>query len=122
MAIATAGFGLSISLRGRVIGPEAGSFFIGLAAVATAIAIPVVVFRIRSYFSLFQRGVPTTGVIVNGWFKGHIKYEYSYKGTKYLGRTITQNKAAAAFREGQEITLLVDPEKPTKAIIPVLYS
>jgi hypothetical protein len=126
MYIATAYFGFFPGLRGDdpLTGADA-PFFLYAGVAVTLIAIPLLTVRVRSFQSLFRRGVELPGRITDISFyrdRGRIEYTYSYQGQTYQGANAIQKTGRAqALQPGAEVTLLVDPDKPDRALIRDLY-
>ena len=120
--------GLYIFNRYIADGPdraEAASFFLYLAIAATVIGIPLLIWRIRTFQSHFARGVEVAGKVIAIGFRrdrGRIEYAYSYQGQTYQGaNAIHKISKTRHLKPGDEITLLVDPDKPKRAFVRDIY-
>lgn len=101
------------------------SFFLYLSLIVTVVGLGVLFWRIRGFRSTFTRGVPVLGRVTNVNFfrgRGTVEYTYNYNGQSYNGgNSISETGRTKLLRPGQELTLLVDPSNPKRAIIPDLY-
>lgn len=90
------------------------------------LGLPLLIARVRSIQGLFARGVPVPGRITAVWLegdRGRVDFEYEFAGTVYRsGAALHRTPAAERLREGQELDVLVDPERPGLALIPSLYA
>lgn len=100
-------------------------FFLNLAIVATLLGIPLLVWRINYYKSLFKKAEEIKGYITYIRFyrdRGKVRYEYMYKNEKHLVQNaIFKSGRTKHYRQGDEVTLIVDPGNPKKAIIRDIY-
>lgn len=126
MYVAIAYFGFFPGLRGR--SPLTGSdapFFLDLSIIATLIAVPLIIWRIHSFHSIFVRGVEVTGRITSISFfrdRGRVEYTYVYQGKSYeSGNAIHKTGRTKTLQPDSEITLVVDRENPKRALIRDLY-
>jgi hypothetical protein len=94
--------------------------------VITIIAIPVLIWRIYYFIKMFDIGVETPAVIQGLNFyrsRGRVEFTYTYQGTQYAGRDLVFKFGRVKdILPNQEVKVLVDPNKPTQAIIKKLYS
>lgn len=126
MYVATAYFGFFPGLRGRdPLGYSDAPFFFYGAIVATIVGIPILVSRVRALRALYSRGVEVTGRVTNVWFvrdRGRVEYAYEYQGQVYQsGRAIPKSRRTEGLKPGFDVTLIVDPLKPERALIRDLY-
>ncbi|WP_406656529.1 DUF3592 domain-containing protein [Methanolobus sp. ZRKC2] len=82
--------------------------------------------RIYFFYILYKRGVEVSGTIMFylAYPRGaRIEYEYTYANQKYRrGNALSRlSFKKSDFHEGQEVTLLVDPKKPKRAIVKDVY-
>jgi hypothetical protein len=100
-------------------------FFLWLGVGTTIVCVPILYKRIKGLHSLLREGIPVQARLTSVWFlkdRGRIDYEYTYEGRAYRGgMALTKSKRAGAFREGQEITVLVRPGKPEQSIVPDVF-
>jgi len=124
--IATTYFGFFPGLGGRdpLTGADA-PLFLYLGLIATVVGIPLLLWRVRSFQSMFRRGIQVRGRITDVSFyrdRGRVEYSYTYEGQTYAGGNAVQKTGRSeALQPGGEVTLLVDPEKPQRAVIRDLY-
>ncbi len=122
------GWGLFIYNRFIAAGPdrvEAASFFLNMAIVATVVGIPLLVWRLRSFQAHFARGVEVTGRVIAIGFRrdrGRVQYTYTYQGQSYQGaNALHKTRKTQGIQPGDEVTLLVDPDNPKRALIRDIY-
>lgn len=97
-----------------------------LAILTTCIAIPVIIWRIYFFKTLYIHGVEVTGNIIYAAYLGRgdrVQYEYTFLNQKYssgnaVAPILTKDKN---YNIGDEVLLVVDPKKPKKAVIKELY-
>ncbi len=89
------------------------------------VAITYFAIRIHFFYVLYKRGVEVPSTILEYSYhtKGaRIQYEYIYDNKKYCkGNSLSYTFKINDFHEGQEVILLVDPKKPTMAVIKDIY-
>lgn len=77
------------------------------------------------------RRVITTGIEVKGRVqsigfikdRGRVEYDYEYDAKSYhAGNAIWKNRETTKLQDGDEIILIVDPDKPSRAFIASLYT
>lgn len=82
--------------------------------------------RIRDIKRIVNTGSEVIGRIQSIGFikdRGRVEYDYVHDGKSYhAGNAIWKNRETTELREGDEIRLIVDPEKPTRAFIASLYT
>jgi len=55
--------------------------------------------------------------------RGRVEYDYEYDGKSYhAGNAIWKNRETTKLQDGDEITLIVDPDNPSRAFIASLYT
>lgn len=98
--------------------------YIGIAM--TAVAIPVLLWRIYFIFNMFDTGVETTAVVQKIGFhrgRGRVTYVYTHQGTRYSkGNAIMKTGRTRNIIPSKDFTVLVTPNNPKRAIIKELYS
>ena len=101
------------------------SKIIYISVVITAIAIPLIIWRIFHFIKFFDIGEETTAVILGVSFyrsRGRADFSYNYKGTDYTSTNLLMNNGRVRkLISGQEIIVLVNPSKPNKAVIRDLF-
>lgn len=126
MYVATAFFGFFPGLRGREpLTASDAPFFLYFALIVTLLGIPLLVWRIRSIQSHFKRGVEVPGTITSANFyrgRGRLEYAYSFQDQTYrTGNAVQETKQIKGLQPGDNIILVVDPDKPRKALIRDIY-
>ena len=100
-------------------------FFLYMGLIATAIGIPVLLWRVRTLLNLFARGQEVAGRLISvGFFRdrGRIEYAYDYQGQLFQGGNVVMRTArTTALSVGEQVVLLVDPIHPHRAVIRDLY-
>jgi hypothetical protein len=100
-------------------------FYLGAAVLSSAVLLPLLARRVWSLSSVFRDGERVTGRIVNVWFvsgRGRVDYTYTFNGREYTaGNATTKNDRTKLLQKGQAVSLLVDREKPERAIMEDLY-
>lgn len=75
---------------------------------------------------LCASGIEVPGRIASAWMerdRERTEFTYTYQGTEFRsGVAIHKTAATLALREGAKVQILIDPSKPTKAILPSLCS
>jgi hypothetical protein len=128
MYVAISYFGFFPGLRGRdpIQGSEGAPFFLYGSIVALLVAVPVVMWRVKSIQDVFAKGVEIPGEITNVSFyrdRGRVEYTYSYQGQAYSGgNAVMKTGRTKALTPGEEVTLIVDQHEPRRAVIRDLYT
>jgi hypothetical protein len=82
--------------------------------------------RISSIKRVIADGPEVKGKIIGIGFvkdRGRVEYEYAYHGeTHQAGNAIWKTRETSQLQIGHEITLIIDPEKPSRAFIASLYT
>jgi hypothetical protein len=102
------------------------NFFEIIAILMTSIGIPVFIWRIHFFKTLYSYGVEITGIITFTTYTGRgdrIIYEYTFDNRKYssgnaVAPILTKDKN---YNIGDEVLLVVDPKNPKRAVIKELY-
>jgi hypothetical protein len=120
-------FGVQFRSRsGNVSDGGDSPLFMKIAIVATVVLLPLVAYRVWSFASIFRRGNVVTGRIDDVSFtgdRGTVSYIYTYEGKEYFDlRSIMKNATTSSYQKGQEIEVIVDSVKPSRAVIVELYS
>lgn len=81
--------------------------------------------KINYFKSTFQKAEEITGYITHVEFhrvNAHIEYEYAYRNEKYsFYDNVIKSEKTKYYKKGDAVTLMVDSEKPNKAIIRDIY-
>jgi len=107
-------------------GARFGSFeMLVIALPISLLACGILCWRIHRIHRLFSRGEKARGYITRIHLardRGRIEFMYERDGRSHTCWTpVHQNRAVLALQIGQEVDLLVDPARPTRAIIRHLY-
>jgi hypothetical protein len=93
--------------------------------VVTIISIPVLFWRIHLINTIFDDGIQTRATISDIYFyrdRGRIEYIYTYLGQEYTsGNSVHRAKPTRAIKIGDQVTVMVDRNKPKRAYIRDLY-
>lgn len=112
------------SLRGRneiIYTPTLGNFLIGIACVF----ILLFVSRILSIKKHFANGIDVKGTIQSIYFfrdRGRISFTYTYENQQYTkGNAVHKTQDTTIYRQGDEVDLTLNPDKPNKVLIKSLF-
>jgi len=87
--------------------------------------VPMLLWRIWLINAIFNHGVEIAGEISDVWFyrdRGRVKYSYSIQGQPHNSRTtLHRTKRTRSLQPGDQVTLMVDQNKPGRALIRDLY-
>lgn len=121
-------FGLFPDLkRGRPpLGTEAIPFFIQFGLIALVLGIIILVIRVLTIKSYFDKGVEVNGKVTKIWVwrrdRGRIYFNFQYKDLEVDNSSIVHfNKMTKTFLPHKPIKVLVKPNDPLKAIIKDLF-
>lgn len=107
------------------IKPGNTPLFLGMAGLFTLLGLPVAWLRWRGLQKLFAHGRECQGEITSVWLsgdRGRVEFSYQVDGQSFqCGMALHRNASAEALAEGQVVDLLVDPDNPSKAILPQLF-
>lgn len=99
--------------------------FIILNAVITLVCGVWAYVRISTIRRVINAGSEVTGVILGIGFakdRGRVEYQYEHEGQTYrAGNAIKKNAQTSQLLPGTSISLMVDPQKPSRAFITNLY-
>lgn len=126
MYVAITFFGFFPGFRGRdPLTPSVAPFLLNFALILTVVGLPLLIWRIRSIQSHFKRGVEVPGTITSANFyrgRGRLEYAYSFQDQTYrTGNAVQETKQIKGLQPGDNIILVVDPDKPRKALIRDIY-
>jgi hypothetical protein len=125
--IAIAYFSFLPGFRGRdpIQGTQGAPFFFYGTICALVVGVPVLLWRIKTIRDMFARGVEVPGQVTRLSFsrdRGKVEFAYTYQGQAYTGRNaIMKTGRTKALTPGSEVLLIVDPAKPTHALVRGLY-
>ena len=98
-------------------------YLLGFGVILTLLCIPLLVFRVRRVRRLLRTGHETPGTITaarlsrNG---SRLKYQFEYASKKH-DKSLLIPFWIENIEEGDEVTVVVDPARPRRAIIKDLY-
>lgn len=126
MYLALACFGYLPNPKGRKpLSDSDAPFFLKLALVSTLICIPLLIWRVRHFQTVFANGEAVNGRIEKVYFfrdRGRIEFTYTYAGRQYRAKNaLHKTKAATAFREGDEVVIVASRSNPKRAYIRDLF-
>lgn len=106
-------------------GAEATPFFLYVAPVATVLGLAGLVARVRGVRRLFREGLEVEGRITAVQFmkdRGRVDFVYVHAGQEHASwRALHRTERTEALRQGQAVVVLVDPARPTSALLRDLY-
>ena len=92
-----------------------------LALIVTVLALAILVWRYAQISSLYTMGIKAEATVNAAGFyrgRGSIKYIYTHAGQKYISKmTVMKSKRTEKFRVGDQIAVLIDPNKPKRSVI-----
>lgn len=102
----------------------AAEFFI-ISGLTTGTAAPILLWRIYTINKLFEIGVETPAVITKiSGYRGsrRVEYTYRFQNIMYTSRSLLYSSdRVRELERRQEVIVLVDPNKPKRALIKKLY-
>lgn len=108
-------------------GLKEGGFdrYLSYAAVGIVLAVAGFIARINWVTRILERGAPVRGVIreINAYKdRGRIEFDYEYAGHKLsAGMAVHLSKAVKELQPGDHVNVVVDREKPTRALLRDLF-
>lgn len=112
-------------LRKFGLNPENWPIFTAIALVFSLLGLPLALSRWHSLRHLFLCGEECQGRITSFWMerdRGRVEFAYEFAGaTHSSGMALHKNPATSSLREGAPVTVLVDPNRPNRAILPDLF-
>lgn len=106
-------------------GDSSAKLFLLLSTGMSLVGTPVLIWRYRMVASVFEDGMETPGIIQTIYFfrgRGRVEYVYTFQGQKYAsGNAINKTKYTRVLRDGQSITVFLDPENPKRAFVKEIY-
>lgn len=126
MYVATAFFGFFTGLRGREpLTASDAPFFLYFSLIVTLLGIPLLIWRIHVIRAIFIRGIEVPGKIMSAHFsgsRGRLEYAYIFRGQTYRsGHAVQKTKQVRGLQPGYDVTLVVDPNNPGRALIRDIY-
>jgi hypothetical protein len=111
--------------NGPMITPGARPFFLIMAILATCGSLSVLVWRVRLLVKTFRYGAQVRGKISKVELKrdhGRVEYTYIFDHQEYFsGTDVHRNARTKVLRVGDQVMLVVDRQKPSRAFIRHLY-
>jgi predicted small secreted protein len=100
--------------------------YIGGGLFADVAAVILIATKVKVIKSTFQKAEEIKGTIINiepRRFNVQIEYEYTYRNEKYTGYdNISKSDKTKYYQKGDAVILVINPEKPNKAIIRDAYA
>jgi hypothetical protein len=119
------GLFVAVDVLGLGRRPDAKPFFRYAAPAVTAVALPLLVVRVRRFARLFRDGVEVSGRVTACAFerdRGRVEFTFEHDGKSYAGGAALHRTArTAALAPGQELVVLFDPAAPESALLRDLY-
>jgi len=110
---------------GPIIKPEARPIFLGVAIIATVLCSIIIASRIYLFNRVFRDGKQVHGKIIQAEIRrdhGRVEYTYIYNHQEFFSKVdLHRNAQTKALSKGDQVTLMVDPKKPSRAFICDLY-
>lgn len=98
-------------------------FYISI--VLSLICLPLLAWRLLLIRSVFSHGLEVRGKIDSIYFsrdRGRVTYTYTFLGQNYTsGTSLHRTRKARELQTGDQVTLVVDRDKPKRAFIRDLY-
>ena len=123
------GVGAAVVLLGALFKIQSWQYASEMLTVGLPLSLVAAAFflwRLHRIHYLFTRGEQVRGYITDirlARDRGRVEFMFERSGQSYESWTpVHQNRAVLALRIGQEVDLLVDSARPTKAIIRHLYT
>jgi hypothetical protein len=106
-------------------GRETGTTYTLTMAGITVAGMLALIWRYRLFSTVFEDGQQTQAVISHVSFyrdRGRIDYEYTYMGQQYKsGSMVHKIRRVTDLKIGDQITVMIDRNKPNRAFIKDLY-
>ena len=104
---------------------ESASFFAPMPPIITVAGLLLLFWRVSRIRSLFVRGKAVPGIVSRTQFHrgaGSVQFAYANFGRLYVGRNlILQASRGRTLKKEQVVTVLLDPQRPHRALIRDLY-
>ena len=92
----------------------------------SALAIAIGIWRIQTILALFSVGIKLSATVTEIWFfrgRGRIDYAFTYRSHDFLaGNDVVPTQSAKNLRVGDRLTVIVDPDNPTRSIVMDIFS
>jgi hypothetical protein len=99
--------------------------FLAFVASVTVVAIVILAWRIRLFYSIFDEGIEAPATISNITFfrdRGRVDYIYTIQGEKFSsGNAIHKVKQTRSLQVGEQVIVMVDRNNLKRAFIRDLY-
>jgi hypothetical protein len=122
--VATGVFGLHLFRFGEDL--TNAPLFLRMALGATAIGVPLLLWRVASMQRFFARAVEVEGTIVSANFhrdRGRIEFSYFVAGKEYRGgAAVHKSLAVIRLLSRDNVIVVFDPQSPGKAFLRDLFS
>lgn len=99
-------------------------FFFTLALITTFVCMPLLIWRVRHFQTVFANGEAVNGRIAKVSFfrgRGRIEFTYTYAGRQYDATNTLDEASAPAFKEGDEVVVVVSRSNPKRSYIRDLF-
>jgi hypothetical protein len=107
-------------------GPHPDSTVLIASICLTGAAVPLFLWRVYYFLRMFDAGVQTPAIIQKFLYtksRGRIEYTYNYQGEEYYGHdNVYRYTGVREIALGLQVTALVDPNNPQKAVIKDLFA
>lgn len=125
MYLALAYFGYLPNPRGSKPPSDSDKpFFLTLALITTFVCMPLLIWRVRHFRTVFANGEAVNGRIEKVSFfrgRGRIEFTYTYAGRQYSAQNTLSRTEAPAFQEGNEVVIVVSRSNPKRSYIRDLF-
>jgi hypothetical protein len=105
--------------------PERGDIFLWIALAFTGVGLPALIWRVTLIRSVFAGGEEVPGVITHVSFyrdRGRAEFAYQFREESLASHNPLHKTASArALVQGQQVTLVLDPQNPKRAFIRHLF-
>ena len=116
-------YGLPAALNGQPV--DINGYLILLLLAVTGYCWLALAWRVTKIRSVFSSGIRVQGTVTKVWFfrqRGQVSFNYSYLGTSHQAKiTLVKNKFTSAIQPGDKLTLLVDPDQPSRTFLQELF-
>lgn len=123
LAVAPWSVPLLLGLIGRL--PAVFTVFSGVSALCSLLGALLLYFRLRRLRRFFEQGVELSGIIESSYLffeRGRVFFSYHYKhGHFQSSMTLHDTWTVRTLRRGKTVRVLVDPNNPTRAILPAVF-
>lgn len=110
---------------GPIIQPELAPYALAIALIFSFLCICIVFYRFHAIKSVFEKGIEVRGKITEIKMprdRGKVNYSFFYNSKEFSSHAILhRNKQTLALKQGDRVTLVIDPEQPIHAFIRDLF-